>query len=203
MKVLKALTAHFQKLPGVGPKSALRLAHHVLFSMKRVDVEGFGAALQSAHGELRLCEECFAIADDRTCFICSSAQRDGSRIMVVADIRDLLAVEETGAFRGRYHVLGGLISPINRVDPEHLKIRELVKRVAGGAIQEVILGMVPTAEGEVTAHYILNMLKPFPVTVSHFGAGIPVGGSIEYMDSMTVTQAILNRRPLNAAPAAL
>jgi recombination protein RecR len=148
---------------------------------------------------LRLCRTCFSIAEDEECGVCRNPNRDPQTILVVADVRDLLAVEETGFFKGRYHVLGGLISPLQRVGPEKLRIAELKTRVAAGSIHEVILGTVPTAEGEVTAHYLINQLRESGVKITRIGAGIPVGGSLEYMDAMTVTKAILNRQEMLAA----
>lgn len=199
MKTLSQLAEQFNKLPGVGPKTAMRLAHHVLFAMSAQDADAFAGAVRDSKKNLRLCRTCFSIAEDEECGVCRNPNRDPKTILVVADVRDLLAVEETGFFKGRYHVLGGLISPLQRVGPEKLRVAELKTRVASGSIHEVILGTVPTAEGEVTAHYLINQLRESGVKITRIGAGIPVGGSLEYMDAMTVTKAILNRQEMLAA----
>ena len=201
MKTLARLAEQFNKLPGIGPKTAMRLAHHVLFSMSVPDTETFASVLRESKTNLRLCRTCFSIAEDEECGICKNPNRDRETILVVADVRDLLAVEETGFFKGRYHILGGLISPLQRIGPEKLRISELKKRVAAGGIHEVILGTVPTAEGEVTAHYLIDQLKESGVRITRIGAGIPVGGSLEYMDAMTVTKALLNRQEMAASKA--
>ena len=196
MKTLGQLAEQFGKLPGVGPKTAMRLAHHVLFSMSAQEVETFATVLRDSKARLRLCRICFSISEENECAICKNPNRDAHLIMVVADVRDLLAVEETGIYKGRYHVLGGLISPLQRVGPEKLRIQELQSRVAAGEIHEIILGTVPTAEGEVTAHYLMDRLRDSGVKVTRISAGIPVGGSLEYMDAMTVTKAVLNRQDM-------
>lgn len=201
MKTLRNLAEHFEKLPGIGPKTALRMAHHILFSMPKPEAESFAAAIRESLESLKLCQVCFSIADQDQCAICRNPNRHADEILIVADVRDLLAVEETGIYKGRYHVLGGLISPMNRVGPGRLRIEELKRRVEPGGIREVILGTVLTAEGEITAHYLTDQLKPYGVKISRISAGIPVGGTLEYMDSMTVTKALLNRQEMNAAPA--
>ncbi len=198
MKLLTHLAEQFNKLPGVGPKTALRLAHHVLFSMTPEDVNVFAAALTDGKRRLQTCRTCFSIADGDDCAICKNPNRDTGVILVVADIRDLLAVEETGMFKGRYHVLGGLLSPMQRIGPDKLRIGELRERLKAGQVREVILGTVPTAEGEVTAHYLMDKLRDCGVKITRISAGIPVGGSLEYMDAMTVTRAILNRQDMRA-----
>lgn len=196
MKALRELAEQFGRLPGIGPKTAMRLAHHVLFAMDDTEVESFSSALRESKSGLLLCRTCFSIAEDVECSICRHPSRDPQTILVVADIRDLLAVEESGIYKGRYHVLGGLISPLQRIGPEKLRIAELRKRLEGGGVREVILGTVPTAEGEVTAHYLIDRLRDTGVKVTRISAGIPVGGSLEYMDAMTVTKAILNRQDM-------
>lgn len=196
MKTLKLLAEQFNKLPGIGAKTAMRLAHHVLFFMPEQEVEAFSAVLRESKSRLRLCGTCYSIADDTVCAICKNPNRDARTILVVADVRDLLAVEETGMYRGRYHVLGGLLSPLQKVGPEKLRVRELQERMSGGEIDEVILGTVPTAEGEVTAHYLMDRLRDSGVKITRIGAGIPVGGSLEYMDAMTITKAVLNRQDM-------
>lgn len=199
VKTLKDLADQFEKLPGVGPKTALRMAHHLLFTLSRPDAETFAKTILHSLENLRLCKICFSIADQDICGICRNPNRHADEILVVADVRDLLAVEEAGIYKGRYHVLGGLISPMNRVGPQHLRIEELKRRVEEGGVREVILGTVLTAEGEITAHYLMDRLKPAPVKISRISAGIPVGGSLEYMDSLTVTKAILNRHEMAAS----
>lgn len=201
MRALSQLAEQFNRLPGIGAKTALRLAHYVLFSMSEQDTELFASVLRESKIRLRLCRTCYSIAEDEECSICRNPNRDAHTILVVADVRDLLAVEETGIFKGRYHVLGGLLSPLQRIGPEKLRIGELKKRLSPGAVREVILATVPTAEGEVTAHYLMDHLRDTGVKVSRICAGIPVGGSLEYMDAMTVTKAILNRQDMTAVRA--
>ena len=200
MKALKRLAEQFNKLPGIGAKTAMRLAHHVLFSMAEQEVGEFSTILRASKSELQLCRICFSISDDTECAICKNPNRDSRTLFVVADVRDLLAIEETGIYKGRYHVLGGLLSPLQRVGPEKLRIKELLKRLESGGVEEIILGTVPTAEGEVTAHYVMDRLRDCSIKVTRIGAGIPVGGSLEYMDAMTVTKAVMNRQEMEPLP---
>ena len=201
MKTLKRLAEQFGKLPGVGPKTALRLAHHVLLTMPDQDVEEFSTVLRECKSNLRLCQACFSIADEETCPICRNPSRDTHTILVVADVRDLLAVEETGVYKGVYHVLGGLLSPLQRIGPDQLRVPELLQRVRSGPVEEVILGTVPTAEGEVTAHYLSDRLRDTGVKITRIGSGIPVGGALEYMDALTVSKAVLYRQEMAAGSA--
>lgn len=198
MKILKQLAEQFNKLPGIGAKTALRLAHHVLFSMSTQEVEQFSTVMRDSKSQLKLCRICYSMSEGEECAICKNPAREARTILVVADIRDLLAVEETGIYKGRYHVLGGLLSPLQRIGPEKLRVPQLLQRLDGGGVDEVILGTVPTAEGEVTAHYLIDRLRPYNLKISRISAGIPVGGSLEYMDAMTVTKAVLNRQDMTA-----
>ncbi len=198
MQVLKRLAEQFEKLPGIGPKSAMRLAHHVLFVQSSADTAAFAQAVRESKSNLKLCPSCFSISEDGLCGICKNSSRSADVLLVVSDVRDLLAIEETGSYKGKYHVLGGLLSPLQRVGPEKLRIAELKNRIAAGQIREVILGTVQTAEGEVTAYYLMDQLKSFDVKLTRLGAGLPVGGALEYMDGMTVSKAILNRQEMSA-----
>lgn len=189
---LEKLIEQFRRLPGVGRKSAARMAFAVL-DMPIEAVERFSAALVDAKNEVHKCSVCGNLSVDEKCPICEDETRDRSVICVVEDAKAVLAIEKARKFRGVYHVLGGVISPINGITPDKLSISELIKRAADG-VSEVIIATNPTVEGETTATYISSLLKNFGVTVSRLAYGIPVGGDIEYADEVTLTRAIEGRR---------
>ncbi|MGH8960548.1 MAG: recombination mediator RecR [Jatrophihabitantaceae bacterium] len=181
------------RLPGVGPKSAQRIAFHLL-SAEPADVERLAATLVRVKNEVRFCIVCGNVAEAETCRICSDARRDQSIICVVEEPKDVVAIERTREFRGRYHVLGGAISPIDGVGPDDLRIRELLARLRDGAITEIILATDPNLEGEATATYLARMISPMGLTVSRLASGLPVGGDLEYADEVTLGRAFTGRR---------
>lgn len=191
-KMIEQAVEEISKLPGIGKKSALRLALHLL---KRPEAQ----SLQLAHAvvqlrtETKYCPQCHMISDGDLCGICASHKRDESIICVVEDLRDVLAIENTGQFMGLYHVLGGIISPLSGISPGDLTIESLVARVASGKVNEVILGLSPTMEGDTTAFYLTKKLKEFPVKLSTIARGIPIGGDLEYTDEITLGRSIVGR----------
>ncbi len=192
---LARLIDELSKLPGVGPKTAQRLAYHVLRAPVP-DAEALAAAIRSVKTDLRYCAVCFNIAESDPCVICSSDERDGAVVCVVEEPLDVLAIERTGQFRGRYHVLHGAISPMNGVRPDDLKIAQLVERVRRGGIDELILATNPNLEGEATSMYIGQLLANAEVRVTRLARGLPMGGDLEYADEVTVSRALEGRRAL-------
>ncbi|MBQ5390271.1 MAG: recombination protein RecR [Clostridia bacterium] len=189
---LEKLIEQFRKLPGVGRKSAVRMAFSVL-DLSDEAAEAFSSAITDAKTQIRHCEICHNLSVDEICPICSDVTRDQSLICVVEDAKAILAFEKVRGFRGVYHVLGGVISPINGITPDKLAISDLIKRVNEG-VREVIIATNPTVEGETTATYISSLLKNTGITVSRLAYGIPVGGDIEYADEVTLNRAIEGRR---------
>lgn len=189
---LEKLIEQFRKLPGVGRKSAVRMAFSVL-DLSDEAAENFSSAITDAKKQIRHCEICHNLSVDEVCPICADDTRDHTLICVVEDAKAILAFEKVRGFRGVYHVLGGVISPINGITPDKLAIADLIKRVKDG-VKEVIIATNPTVEGETTATYISSLLKNTGVTVSRLAYGIPVGGDIEYADEVTLNRAIEGRR---------
>ena len=181
------------RLPGVGPKSAQRIAFHLL-KTDREEVSRLTRAIDDARNSVRFCERCFNFAESQYCHICSDERRDGSALCVVEESRDVVAIEKTGQFRGRYHVLLGAINPLEGVGPEHLKVRELLLRLEPESIAEVILCLNPNTEGDVTTMYLARLLKPLGVKVTQLAMGLPVGGDLEYADEVTLGRALSGRR---------
>ena len=181
------------RLPGVGPKSAQRLAFHILEADPE-DMKRLVAAITTVKERVKFCSVCFNVTEQETCNICRDPRRDPSVICVVEESKDVLAVERTRTFRGRYHVLGGAINPIAGVGPEQLRIRELLTRLNDGAIQEIIIATDPNLEGEATATYLARMLKTIGITVTRLASGLPVGGDLEYADEVTRGRAFEGRR---------
>ena len=192
---LEALVEQFARLPGIGGKSAQRLAFYVL-SLPAQETQAFADAIVNAKKTVTFCPVCQNLTAGGLCPICASPKRDESLICVVADPRDVAAMERTREFTGRYHVLHGVISPMNHVGPDDLQIKSLVERVAGGGIQEVIMATNPDTEGEATAMYLGRLLKPFGVKVTRLAYGIPVGGHLEFADDATLMRALEGRREL-------
>lgn len=192
---LQKLIEQFERLPGIGHKSAQRLAFHVL-NMKKEDAEAFSKIILEAHEKIKKCSCCCNLAEEELCPICKSSKRDSSVVCVVEDPRDVMAFERTHEFEGMYHVLHGVISPMNGVGPEDITIKELLSRMGDGKIQEVIMATNPTVEGEATAMYISRLLKPMGVSVSRLAYGVPVGADLEYADEVTLTRALEGRRML-------
>lgn len=190
---LTKLTEHFARLPGIGKKGAQRLAFYVLTNMSTEDAKDFADAIISAKEKIGYCEVCKNITEEERCAICRDETRDRSTICVVEGPRDIIAIERTKEYRGLYHVLGGLISPMEGVGPESLFIKELLARMEDGVVKEVIMATNPTVEGETTAMYISRLLKPLGVKVTRLAYGIPVGGNLEYADEVTLYRAIEGR----------
>ncbi len=195
---VQTLIDELGRLPGVGPKSAQRIAFHLL-KIPADDVARLADAITDAKQRVRFCERCFNVAEDTLCPICSDDTRDSTVVCVVEESRDIVALEKTGEFRGRYHVLLGAMSPLEGIGPEQLKIRELVSRIGPEGIEEVILCTNPNTEGEVTAMYLARLLKPIGLTVTRIASGLPVGGDLEYADELTLGRALEGRRAVDEA----
>jgi recombination protein RecR len=192
---LAHLIEQLQRLPGVGSKTAQRLALHLL-KRPESEVEALAKALLTAKQQVGFCSICFHLSADPVCEICSNTNRDDTTICVVSDSRDLIALEKTREYRGKYHVLGGLISPMDGIGPDQLHIQSLVRRVSSGKTAEVIMAISPSVEGETTTLYIGGLLKPF-TKVTRIAFGIPMGGDLEYADEVTLAKAIEGRRELD------
>jgi recombination protein RecR len=184
------------RLPGVGPKSAQRIAFHLL-AAEAVDVERLAETLIRVKNEVKFCSICGNVAEADICRICGDARRDLTIICVVEEPKDVVAVERTREFRGRYHVLGGAISPIDGVGPDDLRIRELLGRLRDGVVTELILATDPNLEGEATATYLARLLNPMGLTVTRLASGLPVGGDLEYADEVTLGRAFSGRRKID------
>ena len=192
---LENLIDGFASLPGIGRKSAQRLAFYIL-SLPEGEAEAFARSVLEARERVHTCPVCQNLTEDELCPICSSPNRDRSVVCVVSEPRDVLSIERSREFKGLYHVLHGAISPMNRVGPDDLRIKELLTRVAGGEIREVIMATNPDAEGDATAMYISRLLKPLEIRVTRLGFGVPVGSNLEYADDATLLGALDGRREL-------
>lgn len=190
---LADLIAELERLPGIGPKSAQRLAYHLL-RVPVADTERLAQAILAAKAKLRFCELCQNVSEHERCEICRDPRRDGHQICVVAEPRDIAAIERLHEFRGQFHVLHGLLSPMDAVGPEQLRIKELLSRLGG--VEEVILATNPTTEGDATALYIAKLIKPLGIKVTRLAHGMPVGGELDYADSATLLSALNYRREL-------
>ncbi|MFR4971960.1 MAG: recombination mediator RecR [Butyricicoccus pullicaecorum] len=192
---VERLIEEFARLPGIGQKTAQRLAFHVL-DMSKEDAQRFADAIMQAKSMVFTCKVCQNLTDSEICPICSNPNRDPGVICVVADPRDVLAFERTREYNGLYHVLHGVISPMNHIGPDDIRIRELLQRVADTDVREVIIATNPDTEGEATAMYLARLLKPFGVAVTRLAYGIPVGGHLEYIDEVTLMRALEGRREI-------
>jgi recombination protein RecR len=181
------------RLPGVGPKSAQRIAFHLL-ATESADVQRLAAALVRVTRDVKFCRICGNVSEGDECRICSDPRRDATVICVVEEPKDVMAVERTREFRGRYHVLGGAISPIDGVGPDDLRVRELMTRLANGSVTELILATDPNLEGEATAAYLARLVAPMELVVTRLASGLPVGGDLEYADEVTLGRAFSGRR---------
>ena len=184
------------RLPGIGPKGAQRIAFHLL-AAEPADVGRLAAALQRVKDEVKFCKTCGNVAGAEQCRICLDPRRDETVICVVEEPKDVVAIERTREFRGRYHVLGGAISPIEGIGPDDLRVRELLQRLQDGAITELILATDPNLEGEATATYLARLIKPMGLRVTRLASGLPVGGDLEYADEVTLGRAFSGRRLLD------
>ena len=192
---LSALIGELEKLPTVGPKTAARLAFYLLSASKE-DAQALARAIVEVKEKVRFCSRCFSLTEADPCSICSDSRRDASLICVVGEAKDVYAVERTMSYRGRYHVLGGLISPIEGIGVGQLKIQELIDRVGREGVKEVIIATNPNAEGESTALYLARLLTPLGVQVTRLAYGLPIGGDLDYADEITLTRALEGRRAL-------
>ena len=192
---IQRLVAALRRLPGIGEKSATRLAFHMLSSPES-QVQELAEAIVRLKKEIVLCAECFDLTDASPCAICRDARRDASQLCVVEEPADLAAVEATGSYSGRYHVLGGALSPIDGIGPDELRIADLESRVRRGGVREVILATNPTAEGDATAHYLADRLRGSGVRTTRIACGMPLGGDHEYADPITIGRSLQNRRDL-------
>ena len=191
--IIQDLIDELGRLPGVGPKSAQRIAFHVIQS-DRVDVTRLAEVLKTVKERVKFCSICGNISEEELCKICRDPRRDKTSICVVEESKDVLAIEKTREFKGTYHVLGGAISPIDGVGPENLRIKELMTRLAETQISEVIIATDPNLEGEATATYLTRLIKPLGIKVSRLASGLPVGGDLEYADEITLGRAFEGRR---------
>lgn len=194
-KSIASLIEHFQKFPSVGPKSAQRMAFYLL-RMPQAEVEKFAQSMIDAKRNTKTCEICFNLSASSPCEICSSSQRDRSTICVVAETKDLIAVEKTNEYKGLYHVLQGLISPMDGIGADDIRIKELLNRLTNQEIKEIILALSPSVEGEATSLYLSKLIKPFGIKISRIAFGLPVGADLEYADEITIAKAIEGRHEI-------
>lgn len=194
-KSIASLIEHFQKFPSVGPKSAQRMAFYLL-RMPKSEVEKFAQSMLDAKENTKTCEICFNLSSTSPCEICTSPQRDKSTICVVAETKDLIAIEKTNEYKGLYHVLQGLISPMDGIGADDIRIKELLNRLTDENVKEVILALSPSVEGEATSLYLNKLIKPFDIKISRIAFGLPVGADLEYADEITIAKAIEGRREL-------
>lgn len=191
-KLIENAVEELAKLPGIGRKTALRLVLHLLKS-ENESTRALAAALEKMRNEVTYCQTCHNISDTKICNICANPLRDQSLLCVVSDIRDVIAIENTGQYQGVYHVLGGVISPIEGIGPADLNINSLVDRIPGSPIKEVVLAVSPTMEGDTTAFYITRKMRDLPVKITTIARGVPVGGELEYADEITLGRSIIER----------
>ena len=194
---VQTLIDELGRLPGVGPKSAQRIAFHLL-KIPAADVERLASAIHEAKERVRFCERCFNVAEATLCPICADDRRDATILGVVEESRDIVALERTGEFRGRYHVLLGCMNPLEGIGPEQLKIRELVDRLRDEPVEEIVICTNPNTEGEVTAMYLARLLTPLGLRVTRLASGLPVGGDLEYADELTLGRAFEGRRAVES-----
>ena len=191
--VVQDLIDELGRLPGIGPKSAQRIAFHLL-QAEETDVRRLAETLIEVKDKVKFCSICFNVSQDEQCRICRDPRRDPSVLAIVEEYKDVVAIERTREFKGRYHVLGGAISPIDGIGPEQLRIKELMTRLSDGAITELILATDPNLEGEATATYLTRLLRPMGLHVTRLASGLPVGGDLEYADEVTLGRAFVGRR---------
>ncbi|HER24446.1 MAG TPA: recombination protein RecR [Candidatus Atribacteria bacterium] len=194
-KPFARLIDEFSKMPGIGPKTAQRLAFYILKNSSE-NVTSLARTILEAKEKVKHCSICGNITDQEKCEICRNTDRDKSTICVIEGVRDLIAIENTGEYKGLYHVLEGVISPLDGVEPENLKINSLLNRIKDEKIKEIILATNPNIEGEVTASYITKLIEPLKVKVTRIAYGVPIGGSLEFADEVTLTQALMSRQEI-------
>ena len=192
--LLKNVVGEFTRLPGIGQKTALRLALHLLKQAPEISA-ALGESILKLRSDIKYCKVCNNISDSEVCGICSNPKRDHTTLCIVEDIRDMLAIENTGQFKGVYHILGGIISPVEGIGPSDLSIAPIVEKVGSGEFKEVIMALPATVEGDTTNFYLFKMLKQFEVNISIIARGIPVGDELDYTDEITLGRSILMRQP--------
>jgi len=192
---VQSLINEFSKLPTVGPKTAARLVFHLL-NRPRAEAESLAEAILAVKDRVRLCSRCFSLTEDDPCVICTDERRDATLLCVVAEAKDIYALERTAAYRGRYHVLGGVISPMDGIGPAQLRVKELIERIAAEKPVELVVATNPNAEGEATALYLSRLIGPSGVAVTRLAYGLPIGGDLDYADEMTIAKALEGRRAL-------
>jgi recombination protein RecR len=196
-KIIEQAVDAFSKLPGVGKKTALRFVLHVI-KQERAEADQLSTIIQRLKTDLKFCKSCFNISESEICEICANPVRDASLICVVQDYRDILAIEKTGLYKGHYHVLGGLISPMEGIGPANLTVEPLIEKLKNGNVSEIILALNATMEGETTSFYIFKKIAPFQVKLSAIARGIAVGDELEYADEVTLGRSITNRIPFDS-----
>lgn len=194
-KPLARLVGEFEKLPGIGPKSAQRLAFYVL-RLSNEEAQTLSDAITDVKAKIGYCKTCYNFTDQEVCDICRDSRRSEGNICVVAEPRDLIAIEKTGEFHGKYHVLGGVLAPMEGIGPDQLKLRELLGRLQNNPVEEIVLAMNPTVEGDATAMYLAKLLKTLGIRVTRIAHGMPVGGDLDYADQATLIQAFEGRREM-------
>ena len=194
-KPLARLVGEFEKLPGIGPKSAQRLAFYVL-RLSNEEAQTLSDAITEVKAKIGYCKTCYNFTDQEVCDICRDSRRSEANICVVAEPRDLIAIEKTGEFHGKYHVLGGVLAPMEGIGPDQLKLRELLGRLQEAPVEEIVLAMNPTVEGDATAMYLAKLLKTLGIRVTRIAHGVPVGGDLDYADQATLIQAFGGRREM-------
>jgi len=192
---VQALINEFSKLPTVGPKTAARLVFYLL-NRPRSEAQALSEAILAVKDRIRLCARCFSITEEDPCTICTDERRDGTQLCVVAEAKDIFALERTLAYKGRYHVLGGLISPMDGIGPAQLRVKELIERIGADSPGEAIIATNPNAEGEATALYLSRLITPLGVRVTRLAYGLPIGGDLDYADEVTLAKALEGRRTL-------
>ena len=195
-KIIEQAVAAFSQLPGVGKKTALRYVLHIVKQDTRA-VQSLSAVIQSLKSDLKYCSRCHNISESELCLICSNSSREASLICVVQDYRDVLAIENTSLFKGHYHVLGGLISPLDGIGPSNLNIDSLLEKLADGGVKEIILALNANMEGETTSFYLFKKVASFPIRLSTIARGVSVGDELEYADEVTLGRSIVNRIPFD------
>jgi recombination protein RecR len=194
-KPIATLIEYFQKFPSVGPKSAQRMAFYLL-RMSETEVERFAQAIVDAKANTRTCEICFNLSSESPCGVCAARERDRSTVCVVSETKDLIAIEKTNEYKGLYHVLQGLISPMDGIGADDIRIKELLTRLTNDEVKEVILALNPSVEGEATSLYLSKLIKPFGIKISRIAFGLPAGADLEYADEVTLARAIEGRREI-------
>ncbi len=193
IKSIENLINEFKRLPGIGPKSAKRVVYYLL-KQQAGDIEKFAKAMIEMSEKIRFCSICFGISEEDVCSICSDTSRDAGKICIVEEISDVAIMENTGEYRGLYHVLGNLLSPIDNIGPEEIRVPALLERIKKTNIDEIIFALNPTVEGESTSTYLKKILKPLEIKITRLASGLPVGGDIEYADEVTLGRALNDRK---------